>query len=283
MATKKPAATSKAVKASPGTAMTIWEEEMKAAVVAQGKSETLTGGFKSISFKSGCISIDGNQVDDNELNVVILASTHENQFYTGRYNPDEPSSPVCYAFGSDDDTMAPHPDAPEKQHDTCNGCPNNEWGSAEVGRGKACKNVRRMVVVTEDSVESTEALSDAEARMLKLPVTSVKNYANYVKTVLEEDLQKPTWAVVTQIKAVPDASSQFKVKFGFQEVVKFDQKLYDAMKKKVKDAESTIANAYPVFTEDDKPARSLKGKSKVAAPVVKGKVAAPAAKRASKY
>lgn len=275
MATKKAVAPIK--KKTPGTAMTIWEEEMSAAVVAQGKAEEITGGFKAISLRSGILSIDGNAVDDNELTVVILASVHENQLYAGSFDPDTPASPICYAFGSDEKTMAPHPDAPDKQADACKGCPNNEWGSADKGKGKACKNVRRLLVVTEDAVESPEALAEAEARMLKVPVMSVKNYSNYVKTTLEEDLHRPTWGVTTQLKVVPDAKSQFKVKFGFSELVDFDQELYDGMKKKVKEAEGSIGNAYPVFEEEEKPAKPLKGK-RPAVPAAK-----TAVKRTGKY
>lgn len=278
MATKKPApkAPAKApAKKSTSTALTIWEQEMAQEQVAQSSTENQTGGFKSISLKGGILAVDENAVDDNELRVIILASTHENQLYEADYEPGTPSTPICYAFGEVEEGMQPHEAAPDKQNDSCEGCPHNEWGSAEKGRGKACKNVRRLVCITDDAIESVEALEEAEARMLKLPVMSVKNWTSYVKGALEE-VRRPSFGVVTRIKVVPDAKSQFKVQFHFEELIDFDQELYDAMKKKVADAKKNIGNAYPVFDPEEKPARGKAAPAKKVIPIKKA--SAPAAK-----
>lgn len=295
MATKKPVkptpkpAAKAPVKKSTSTALTIWEKEMAEEAVAQGATENNTGGFKSISTRGGILSVDDNAVDDNELRVIILASTHENQFYEGDFDPNTPATPICYAFGDKEDDMAPHEAAPDKQSGSCEGCPHNEWGSADKGKGKACKNVRRLVCITEDALESVEALEEAEARMLKLPVMSVKNWSQYMKSVLEEDIKRPSWGVITTIKVVPDAKSQFKIQFHFEEVVDFDQDLYDAMKKKAGEAKKNIGNAYPVFDPEDKPQRGSKNrtipikKAPPAKPAAKGSKPAPAVKGKGKY
>ncbi len=296
MATKKPAA-KPAAKAAPakkpgakatGTALTLWDEEMAGAAIAQAATEVDNSGFKSLSTRGGILSVDDNAVDDNELRVIILASTHENQFYEGDYDPEVKATPICYAFGDSELTMQPHEDSPAKQSEQCDGCEFNEWGSADKGKGKACKNIRRLVCVTEDAVESPEQLLEAEARMLKVPVMSVKNWSAYVKRVLEEEAKRPSYGVITRIKLVPDAKSQFKIQFHFEGLVDFDSELYAAMKKRAKDAQDTIGSAYPVFEPEEKPARG--GRKvipiKKVAPAAKGK-AAPAkaspAKRGGKY
>lgn len=294
MATKKPAAPAKKPAAkSTSTALAVWEKEMEAAAVAQGSVETNTGGFKSISLKGGILSVDDNAVEDNELRVVILAAVHENQMYLGDFDPSTPASPACYAFGENEDEMAPNPEhnMVDKQADLCSGCWANEWGSADKGKGKACKNVRRLMVVTEDALEDADTIAEAEMRMMKLPVMSVKNWTNYVKNTLAEDVKRPSWGVVTLIKLVPDAKSQFKVQFKFEEVIQFDQETYDALKKKVAEAGKNIASEYPVFEPEEKPARggrkvipikpAAKGKAE---PAAKGKAPAAApAKRTGKY
>jgi len=254
MATKKPAAAKK----STSTALTLWEQEMAGAAVAQAETEQVTGSFKSISVKGGILSVDDNAIDDNELCVVVLAAVHENQLYEDDYDPSAPATPICYAFGKTDKDMVPHEEAPNKVSDSCEGCPNNEWGSADKGRGKACKNVRRLLCVSADAIESADSLMEAEARMLKLPVMSVKNWSAYVKNTLGDEIKRPAYGVVTRIKVVPDAKSQFRVQFHFEELVDFDDELYAAMKKKVAEAEKTIANAYPVFEPEEKPARGGK-------------------------
>lgn len=251
MATAKKAAATK----KPGTALTLWEQEMAGAAVAQAEREQVTGSFKTISMRGGILSVDDNPVEDNEINVVILAAVHENQFYLEDYDPTAKTTPACYAFGDTDTGLTPHEEAPDKQNDACDGCPNNEWGSADKGKGKACKNVRRLLCVSEDSLESPEALLEAEARMLKLPVMSVKNWSAYVKNTLGDDIKRPSYGVVTRIKVVPDAKSQFRVQFHFEELVNFDDALYAAMKKRVAEAEKNIIGAYPVFEPEEKPQR----------------------------
>jgi hypothetical protein len=259
------------------TALTLWEQEMAAAAVAQAASEKDTGGFKTISFKSGALAIDGNMVKGNEMNVIVLASIHENQYYTGTYNPNEPSAPVCYSFGSGGDDMVPHEDSPDKQNDACKGCWANEWASADTGKGKACKNVRRLLVISEDALEDVESLMEAEMRMMKLPVMSVKNWTTYVNNTLKEDIKRPSFGVITRVKLLPDPKSQFKVTFKFEEMIDFNQELYEAMKKRVAEAERGIVSAYPVFEKSDEPKqrKTIPIKSEGVAPptpsTVKGK------------
>jgi hypothetical protein len=253
MATKKPAAK------KPGTALTIWEQEMAEAAVAQGSTETFEGGgFKAISLRSGILSVDDNAVEGNELRVIILSSVHENQLYDGDYDPDVKSTPICYAFGVSSDDMVPHESAPEPQHQNCEECPHNQWGSAEKGKGKACKNVRRLICITEDALESEDALNDAEARMLKLPVMSGKNWTTYVKNVLVEQVKRPSWGVVTTIKVVPDAKSQFRVQFKFEELIDFTQEIYDGLKRRATLEQERSMAAYTVVVPEEKPAKPAK-------------------------
>jgi hypothetical protein len=250
MATKKPIP-----KKSTSTALTIWEQEMAEAAVAQGSTEVHQGGFKAISLRGGMLAIDDQVVEGNEMRVIILSGIHENQLYAGAYDPDEKSTPICYAFGKFEDDMVPHEAAPEPQHQNCEECEHNQWGSADKGKGKTCKNVRRLVCITEDALESAAALEDAEARVLKLPVMSVKNWTAYVKNVLAEEIKRPSWGVVTSIKLVPDPKSQFRVQFKFEELVNFDEALYTVMKKRAALAEETSMTAYPVYEPEEKPAK----------------------------
>ena len=251
MATKKPAA-------SKTTALVPWEQEMAAAAAKQASKEKPAGISKAISIRGGVLSIDDNPVEDNELRVIVLASVHENQYYTGAYNPNTPQIPTCYSFGDPEadepeDSMAPHPDAEEAQSEACANCWANEFGSADAGRGKACKNVRRLVMITEDALESADDLSSAEVRILKVPVMSVKNWGQYVRSKLGTEINRPHWAVVTKIKVVPDPKSQFKVQFSFEELINFDQDLYDAMKKKIVEVTEQATQPYQKPAEEPAP------------------------------
>lgn len=272
MATKKitpppaPAAKGKPAPAAvkkPGTALVPWEQQMAEAATKAAAAEKPMGGFKAISTRGGILSVDENAVEGNELRVVVLGAVHENQYYTKAFNPNKAEVPDCYAFGdpkADDpeDGMAPHEETDEEKRQgddngLCASCWANQMGSADVGKGKACKNVRRLAVVTEDALESADAMLEAEVRVLKVPVMSVKNWANYVRNTCAEELKRPAWGVVTKIKVVPDPKSQFKITFGFEELVTFDQELYDAVQKRVNEVLGALVVPYPKMEDQPEP------------------------------
>ncbi len=298
MATKqqsKAAPPAKAGVATPRTAIVPWQEQMANAAKKQAAAEKPFNSMATIGTRSGVLTVDGDPVKGNILHGIVLASVHENMYYSGRFEPDSPTVPACYAFGDDlstedpdgiEDRMTPHKEAEDVQHAGCEGCPHNQMGSADTGRGKACKNSRRLIILPEDALESPEALKAAEMRMLKLPVTSVRNYATYLRTVLSEELNLPSYGVVTSISTHPDPKTQFKVAFELKETVEFNQGLWDAMQAKLKEAEKMLLQPYPKQADLDAnaagkaPAKPLKGQPmKFVKPPAKGAPAKTAARR----
>lgn len=257
----KPATAAATAAKKPGNAVILWESEMKAAAVKQAAGEKVFDGVKRIQIQSGFMMIDGEQVKDNKLDVVILGAVHLNEWYETAYNSAKPTVPSCYAYSDNklDDpegSMQPSDNVENKQggeDGKCAGCWANAMGTADTGRGKACKNGRRLVMVTEDMLESAEALRDAEERTLGVPVMSGKNWAKYVKDVLAAELGRPYYGVVTTISVVPDPKSQFQIKFAFKQLIDFTQETWDAMKAKVASVESSIVSPFPKQSDlDDK-------------------------------
>ncbi len=255
------ATTKKPAPASKSRALVPWEQEMAAAAQKQASHEKPVGLNKSISTRGGILMIDETPVPGNELDVVVIAAIHENQYYDGPFDPNTPQAPACYSFGDPEaedpeGSMAPHEKAKNPQGDSnglCANCELNQMGSADTGRGKACKNVRRLAVVTADALESAEDLDVAEVRVLKVPVMSVKGWASYVRGKLAEEINRPAWGVVTKIKLVPDAKSQFKVTFQFAELVNFDQALYDSLQRKIKEVTPNLMAPYPELEDAPPP------------------------------
>lgn len=241
-----------------GGAVVVWQEQMAAAAKAQASKEQVTGSFKSVNTRGGILSVDDTPIKNNELRCIVLASAFENQHYTGPFNPNELTVPACFALSLDGEGMAPHENSQEPACESCDACEMNVMGSADTGRGKACKNIRRLLLVTEDALESPEAMAEAEARMLKVPVTSVKNWSKYVNK-LAEDVERPSWGVVTLVSVVPDAKTQFKVLFSMEELIEFDQATYDAMQNKIADLEKEIVAPYAVPTEEQPAAKPQRG------------------------
>jgi hypothetical protein len=157
------------------------------------------------------MSIGGNPIKGNKLPVVVIHSIFENQLYAGPYNPNDQQPPICYAFGETDDDLKPHPDSAKPQADACFSCPNNQWGSDPGGgRGKACKNVRRLGLV---SVDDLHQLDKAPVAIAKMPVTSVKNWSTFASQIANV-LKLPPIAVKCEISVEPDAKTQFQVNFA---------------------------------------------------------------------
>ena len=183
--------------------VTTYEEMLKAQAVEAAKGERPL--VSSISLQSGQITYGGNPIPGNSLDCIIAASTHANFFYDKKWKPDTISAPACYAYSATGKGMKPHPTSTNPQHETCEGCPNNEWGSAAEGDGKACKNQRVLALVTPDGGE--------EVAILKVPVTSVKNYSDYVNKV-STLFSRSLNGLITTISAEPHKKTQFKLNFS---------------------------------------------------------------------
>lgn len=193
-----------------------WEDEMKRAAQRYAGSEAATGGAQYLSIKGGVLKFDGQPIKNNEFECIVLEAAFENALYLGKFNPDSPQPPVCFAFGQatedgSEPDMTPHKDSHEKQADACSGCPMNEYGTADEGKGKACKNGRRLALLHADHAKRGEALK-APMVFMKVPPTSLRNWASYVKQVANV-LGRPPFAVVTRIKVAPHDKFQVEVKF----------------------------------------------------------------------
>ena len=212
-----------AARKTPGTAVIDYDEELARAAKVAAAMEAHTGGGLFFSTKSGVLSIGGEPLDNNEMVVVILDAVIENAYYPGEYAPDQARPPKCFAFGRDDATLAPHEittNANNAESDLCSSCPMNQYGSADTGRGKACKNTRRLALIPAGTVtkgkftefKRASEFADSEIAFLKIPPTSLKAYAAFVKSA-SNALQRPPHGLYTKINLVPDAQNQFAIHF----------------------------------------------------------------------
>lgn len=242
-------------KKATGTAVAKWDEELASlAQRAKGLEDSVSGG-NFISTKGGRLQYQGAEIPGNTMNVIIVEHILENHMYEGRFDPDTPQSPICFAFGEDEDEMSPHEKAESPQHETCKGCPFNEFGTADTGKGKACKNIRRLALIPEDGMEDIEA---AELAMIKVPVTSVKGWAGYVRQ-LADSMGRPPLGVITELSLVPDPKSQFKMQFKCVEKIE-DGDVIQALIAKREQANTDLRIPYaPAPEEEVPPARGRGG------------------------
>lgn len=194
---------------SDSTEIVDYEKMMRELAKKATATERPSSG--TINVKSGILSVNGDPVKGNKLDVIFISSTQANLYYEEKWNPDDPKNPVCFAYSEDGEDMKPHPASSKPQHHECATCPMNQWRSdPEGGKGKACKNSRRLAAVPP--VESAEEISKAEIAILALPVTSVKEWSNYVN-LIAATFGRPPLGMVTQLGVEPHIKHQFHVKF----------------------------------------------------------------------
>lgn len=245
------------------TAVASYVDRMAALAKEATKTEESVSSGSFISFKGGRLSYQGNQIKGDELDIVVVDHILENCYYPGNYDSDNPAPPTCYAFGREESEMAPHPNVKEPQASKCSECEWNKFGTADNGKGKACKNTRRLAVIPADAAESAEKVMAAEVAFVKVPVTSVKGWASYVRALSAMDNIPPLGAVTT-LGVVPDPKSQFKATFQKSNLV--DPEIIPALLDRHDAMTEEIMFPYPEASEEE-----VKPKAKGRAPARKGK------------
>jgi hypothetical protein len=220
-----------------------WRERA-AKSIAVGKQQSAklpqqSGNF--ISFRGGSPSLGGVNLP-NPLPLVILAYGYERTYYSKPYQPDVLSAPDCYSFDGD----APHDQAKVPQSDRCSQCRFNEFGSAQNGKGKACKEGARFAAIHADALETPEKIAGATIVQGRLSVLNSKGFRQYVGFF--EEAEQPVWGSVTTLSVTPDSKSQYAVNFS-NVVADLDDADLDAIATRVDEAEKLLTQAYPDVEE----------------------------------
>jgi hypothetical protein len=287
-------------------AINNWEAEMEADAVVAAESESLSGGGAFIGLGQNQMTFNGAAVPNNEIHCIILDAIFENVNYEGEYDKDNPTGPRCFAYGRyhkdgktilgidtwDGDTseMKPNKAVLNRVCDTCAECPRNQFGSAEKGAGKACKNTRRLALIPvlgatkkgrfTINTTDTEHYATAAMAYIKTPVTSTKIYSGFVQQVAGS-LKRPPYGVFTRMFMTP---SENMIALNFEAVDSIPSNLGKTIMERHAEAQVSITFPYSQMLPDEKSKRGAKGKpvkgkpAKQEAPAPRGKTkpAAPA-------
>ena len=206
------------------TGLANWDEELARQASEAAAQTASAGGLPWFSLRGGQLKFKDGLLPDNQMAVIVLDAIIEYVYYATAFDPEDPQSPECYAFGRDEKTLAPHAEAAKPQCETCALCPYNQWGSLVVNgqqrRGKACRNTQRLGLIAGGTLiggvftpfTKPDDIKNGQIGYLRIPPTSLGEYRRHVDN-LNNVLHVPPRAVFTKIALTPDTKSTFKVMF----------------------------------------------------------------------
>lgn len=180
--------------------------EREAAEIAK-RIAAPTGDRIRFNANRSIVTPDG--AEGETLEVVIVDFVTSNLFYDSPYDRDNPQPPGCFAIGPEPSLLVPSKNSPNRQSETCSACPNNQFGSAQNGKGKACKNTRLLAL----SPLGADDGEDAPIWIMSVPPTSMKAFDSYVHSLAAKHRTVPI-GVLTEITLDPEntfASPRFRV------------------------------------------------------------------------
>jgi hypothetical protein len=167
----------------------------------------VSSGFPVVSIKGKQFSVvkegdrtiiedprTGDPASSIQVAIVRVNPGLSKAYYGKGYQEGVEAKPDCFS----NDGLRPDANAPEPQAKSCSNCPFNAFGSADNGKGKACRDTKRLAIATVDNLD--------EAMMLRVPATSLKNLAQYGKLLTEKGVD--TRMVATRIGFDPHSTHQ---------------------------------------------------------------------------
>lgn len=230
---KKKTSRSKAVGKVKSSLPANWKEQVREDAAEESERTPTGSGNKIVLKKNGQFSFQGADLGDS-IDVVIVDHVALKTWYDTEYDEDNPGPPACFAIKPSAKNIAPHPDSPIMQAETCEECWANEWASGRR-RGKACADKNRCALLHVDDLSGDMIL-------LEVPVTSGAAFNLYVKG-LNEAADLPSYAVITRITMDEHADYQ-KLLFDMLEELP-DKMLADPMSKR-KQAREMIMEPFDV-------------------------------------
>lgn len=249
-----------------GKELTSWKAKLAAEAEEASAMEASSSGGQFFSLRAGQLSWNDEKVKGNHMAVIILDSIFETVYYGGEYDPDVPQNPIAFAFGRDEKEMRWHENShPDFAGELCSESEVCQWGSADKGKGKAARETRRLGLIPAGQLDRdgglTELFEDpdhyksAQVGFMRLPVTSLKEYSNYVRK-LAGGMKLPPFAVVTRIYLEPDPKTQFKVHFECLEEVSED--LLESIMERREEVKEMIDFPYPPYEEGEEKEKAPK-------------------------
>lgn len=145
--------------------------------LAELKGQISAPPANKISTAGKIFTLPDGRKTQGPLNLIVLDFVWLLAHYKGTYKAGNPQPPDCWAIGRakpESGELKPHESVEQPYGEDCKICPKNQWNTADNGRGKACKNQRRLIVVEQDATLSNDPYT------LYVSPGALKNWEAYV-------------------------------------------------------------------------------------------------------
>lgn len=156
------------------------KEEMKGLPITAPRVDILHAGANAFKF---CEAPEEEQIKKSFSGIIIHVDPQRAYWKKEPGDGGTGQMPDCYSR----DLVKPDAGGAEVQSPDCASCPWNQFGSdPKGGRGKACKEVRRVFFLPEGKLD---------AHVMNVPPTSLKSLKTYFTFLAEHKIPRPQMAI----------------------------------------------------------------------------------------
>lgn len=232
-----------------GKEVADWKAAMGLAATKTAKMERTESSV--ISLKGGIMTYQDNEMKDNKLECVVIASSFARTCFQRPYDPDDKAPPECFANAIDAADLVPHENVLQPYAKVCSekACEWAVFGTALQGKGPRCKTRRKLIVMPVSGLDDP---AEAELATITCPPTSGANWSSYANKIAS-GAGLPPWGVKTMIIVKPHAKKQFEVTFETTGPIESDKALA-GIHGRINEAEASLLQPYTYDAEETAPA-----------------------------
>lgn len=214
------------------------KEELKGLPITAPKVEILHAGANAFKFTE---APEEEQIKKSFLGVIIHVDPQRAYWEKDVTEGGTGQMPDCFSR----DLVKPDTESAKQQAADCASCPHNQFGSdPKGGRGKACKEVRRLFFLPEGKLD---------AHVMNVPPTSLKALKTYFTFLRENRIERPQ-LVITKFGT---KGAENKEGTDYTELVltfnkKVDERLLLLVLQMKKSIEDMTRHATPMLRDDIK-------------------------------
>lgn len=151
---------------------------------------------------------DLEEVPVKEFQGVIAYGAKQKAFYEKDYDSATKQPPECFSHGG----RVPDSSAAKPQAKICKDCPKNKFETAKTGKGKACRDLRRLFFL-RDIDAGSESIMPIQ---FNITPTSLKNFDDYLSKLVTFGMSLEE--VVTKVTGTRKSRDDKYMVFSFSKV-----------------------------------------------------------------